>query len=181
MSEPTSIRCLSLWQPWASLVAWGEKQIETRSWGTNYRGLVAIHAAKRWTLEEKNCCFDEPFRSVLTKRTVIRQEQYLHDNRLPFGAVIAVATLSDCIKMNQICEKRPRPGYEVLYGSGSFLSVLNLTDKEYAFGNYAPGRFAWMLSDIRALPKPIPFRAMQGLFTLPDDVACQLREAIHAL
>lgn len=39
------MKALTLTQPWASLVALGEKRIETRSWGTSYRGELAIHAA----------------------------------------------------------------------------------------------------------------------------------------
>jgi hypothetical protein len=35
---------LTLTQPWATLVAIGAKRIETRSWPTRYRGLLAIHA-----------------------------------------------------------------------------------------------------------------------------------------
>lgn len=41
------MKALTLCQPWASLIAWGEKQYETRSWSTDYRGLLAIHASKR--------------------------------------------------------------------------------------------------------------------------------------
>lgn len=40
------MKALTLWQPWASLVAVGAKRIETRSWQTSYRGPLAIHAAK---------------------------------------------------------------------------------------------------------------------------------------
>lgn len=47
------MKALSLWQPWASFIAEGHKQYETRSWATPYRGLIAIHAAKRWTRAEK--------------------------------------------------------------------------------------------------------------------------------
>lgn len=36
------MKALSLKQPWANLVASGEKTIETRRWRTPYRGLVAI-------------------------------------------------------------------------------------------------------------------------------------------
>ncbi len=41
------MRCISLWQPWASFWAWGIKIHETRGWHTNYRGELLIHAAKR--------------------------------------------------------------------------------------------------------------------------------------
>jgi len=40
------IKAISLWQPWASLMALGLKPDETRHWATSYRGLCAIHAAR---------------------------------------------------------------------------------------------------------------------------------------
>ena len=47
------MKALSLWQPWASAIALGHKRIEPRHWTTSYRGLIAIHAAKRWTADER--------------------------------------------------------------------------------------------------------------------------------
>ena len=41
------MKALTLWQPWASLVALGHKRIETRCWSTKYRGDLAIHAAAK--------------------------------------------------------------------------------------------------------------------------------------
>ena len=38
------MKALTLWQPWASLIAWGEKRYETRSYGISHRGTLAIHA-----------------------------------------------------------------------------------------------------------------------------------------
>lgn len=40
------MKALTVQQPYASLIASGEKWIENRSWHTNYRGPLAIHAAK---------------------------------------------------------------------------------------------------------------------------------------
>ncbi len=42
---------LSLQQPWASMIADGEKTIETRIWSTSYRGQVLICATKKPVLE----------------------------------------------------------------------------------------------------------------------------------
>jgi ASCH domain-containing protein len=39
------MKCLSLRQPYASLIVSGIKTIETRTWKTNYRGKILIHAA----------------------------------------------------------------------------------------------------------------------------------------
>lgn len=36
------IKAISLHQPWANLVASGEKSIETRTWKTSYRGPIVI-------------------------------------------------------------------------------------------------------------------------------------------
>lgn len=35
------MKALTLTQPWATLVAIQAKRIETRSWGTDYRGWIA--------------------------------------------------------------------------------------------------------------------------------------------
>ncbi len=45
-SQPRTMPCLSLSQPWATLIAVGAKTMETRSWRTYYAGPLAIHAAK---------------------------------------------------------------------------------------------------------------------------------------
>ena len=38
------MKALTIIQPWATLLAAGKKRIETRSWKTNYRGEILIHA-----------------------------------------------------------------------------------------------------------------------------------------
>lgn len=45
--EDGEVKAISLWQPWASLMAMGLKKNETRSWKTSYRGPLIIHAAKK--------------------------------------------------------------------------------------------------------------------------------------
>lgn len=75
-----TITAISLHQPWASLIACGQKTYETRSWSTKYRGPIAIHAAKKvpGNLLGLPC----------TRESV------------PLGAVIAIADLVDCIEMD---------------------------------------------------------------------------------
>ena len=38
------VKVLTVKQPWASLIAYNYKHYEFRSWKTNYRGYVYIHA-----------------------------------------------------------------------------------------------------------------------------------------
>lgn len=40
------IKAISVKQPWANLIASGEKTIETRTWATEYRGEVLIVSSK---------------------------------------------------------------------------------------------------------------------------------------
>ena len=40
------MKAITVWQPWATLLATGQKHNETRSWKTSYRGEILIHAAK---------------------------------------------------------------------------------------------------------------------------------------
>jgi hypothetical protein len=39
------MRCLSIKQPWASLIASGRKTVEVRSWSTKYRGPLIVCAS----------------------------------------------------------------------------------------------------------------------------------------
>lgn len=76
------MKAISLWQPWASAIALGHKTIETRGWPTRHRGPIAIHAAKRWTAEEKEMARIFEARYGMTG---------LADP--PRGCIVAVATL----------------------------------------------------------------------------------------
>lgn len=40
------MKVLTIKQPWAWLIAEGIKKVENRTWKTNYRGILAIHAGK---------------------------------------------------------------------------------------------------------------------------------------
>ena len=134
------VKALSLWQPWASLIADGAKQIETRSWSTAYRGSIAIHAAKRWTPEQNDLCQQEPFRGCLL------EAGFANWTDIPLGCVVGIADLIDVVPTEAI--------------------VAELSEQEKAFGNYERGRYGWMLTNIRALPTPIPVRGRQGLWTI---------------
>lgn len=75
---------LTLTQPWASEIALGNKRVETRSWRTTYRGLIAIHAAKG---------FPAWARKFAAEEHAIGRVQ----TPLPLSAFVAVARLSDCL------------------------------------------------------------------------------------
>ena len=77
------LKAITLWQPWATLVAAGAKQYETRSWRTDYRGPLAIHAGKRETTDAVWLRVREP--QVANR---IRPFDF------PLGAIIALAEIA---------------------------------------------------------------------------------------
>ena len=147
------MKALTLYQPWASLIALGEKKIETRSWPTMYRGELAIHAGKTNFTQFGEV---EPFRTVLEKHG-------LHYRTLPTGVIIATCVLVDCQEVAYPI------GYP--YRDKAFLKNGKCVEgNEYAFGDYAPGRYAWILADIKPLDKTIPARGKQGLWNWEDSL-----------
>lgn len=52
------MKTLTIKQPWASLIAHGIKDIENRTWKTNYRGRILIHAGATHDKEFKSWISD---------------------------------------------------------------------------------------------------------------------------
>jgi hypothetical protein len=135
------MKCLSLTQPWASLVATGAKKIETRSWRTDYRGPLAIHASAEFPTHIRLLCFTEPFYGALKKANL--NANHRPEKVLPLGAILAVGELADV----QLITPANAPG-----------------EPERSFGSYSPGRFMWLLENVRRLPHPIPAKGSLGLW-----------------
>jgi hypothetical protein len=81
------MKAITLWNPWASLIAVGAKTYETRSWPTNHRGDIAIHAAK----VEKY-----PGVDIIRYMRLIG----LDPETLEYGKVLCIAEITDCIKLD---------------------------------------------------------------------------------
>lgn len=174
------MKALTLTQPWASLVAIGAKHIETRSWATSYRGPLAIHAGKglgpvggRAGLFD--LAFSDPdgfFYSALKAANVFCIDD------LPRGAIVATCELVDCQMIGVLPDETP-----AYMAYDEWPPVLQaVQEPERSFGDYTPGCFAWLLSNIRALPEPIPCKGALSLWE--PDTLTQLaikRQEIAAL
>lgn len=134
-------RAISLTQPWATLVAIGAKKYETRSWRTNYRGWLAIHAAKGFPKDCRALCYRMPFALELAKAEYDRYEN------LPLGQVIAIAQLVGCVSTDMW---KPQIG-----------------SSEWDFGDYSGGRFAWALENVRRIT-PFQAKGALGIWRLPE-------------
>ena len=146
------MKVLPIWQPWASLVAVGAKRVETRHWAAPPDLIgqrIAIYATKKKS--ELALVRSSPFADRLIS------ELGRLDGNLPLGAIVATAVLDRCSEMTL-------RSILALQGSGLH---------EYAFGLYAPGRFAWVLRDVDHLTEAVPFAWSVGPRPF-DDVATEL-------
>lgn len=187
------MRALTIRQPWASLIAAGVKTLETRSWSTRYRGPLLIHAGKHrpptsqweegpfddigegdlihqygaWLDEDTGHLIPDPWWLTLAP-------DHLDYIRMPLGAVVAVADLVDVVPIVAPgsfvghCVGTLPPGtgqlWEFLPGGPPWRD----RSEEQPLGDFTPGRYAWLLDNVRPLATPVPTKGRRGLWT-PDD------------
>lgn len=132
------MKAITLTQPWATLVALGKKKIETRSWSTDYRGPLAIHAAKGFPDWARQMCHNSVFADALELAGIG------HPDDLPLGVVVATCELVKVERITMFIELPPDP--------------------EFQFGNYEVGRYLWHLANIKRLKEPVPARGALSLW-----------------
>jgi len=115
------MRVLTIKEPFATLISLGIKTTETRSWRTNYRGEIYIHAGIKKP--------DYSYKSDDFKKIA---DQYQYDK---LGHIICKCKLVDCIEMTEEYIENMKKN--------------NYTD--YICGGYEIGRFAWILEDVELI------------------------------
>lgn len=129
-----NMKVLSIKEPFASLISLGIKKIETRSWKTNYRGEIYIHASLTMnTIKDKNR--KDKLLSLLPDNYNFKQ-----------GYIICKAYLKDCIYMDE-----------------EFINKIKKEKVEYLCGHYEIGRYAWVISDVKLI-KEIPAKGKLGIW-----------------
>lgn len=145
------MKLLSLWEPWASMIRVGLKKWETRGRRCHYRGWVAIQAAKtKGSVDALSIVLDKMEPDFVAAHPLTKAD-------LVFGAIVAVARISDCVPTERAQPDR----------------------NEWCAGNYDPGRWAWKLEDIQPLDDPIPCRGSQAMIDVPPDVCEQIRQQVR--
>ena len=133
------MKALTIWQPWATLLAEKHKKIETRSWATSIRGAVAIHAGKKSIKEVKRLIHPQSLDIICNRLYPFALE------RLPVGCVLAAGKLVDCKLINE-----------------EFIETLN--PDELPLGDFTPGRYAWIFEEVKHFRSPIPAKGGQGFW-----------------
>jgi len=128
------IKALSWKEPFATLM--GHDKIETRSWSTNYRGLVLICSTlKEYDLDTLfSIAGREQFTRIMNTLPGEDDQGFL-ENR---GHAIMVGNLVDCRPM------RPK-------------------DEDACFVQYKPGLWCHVYEDVKRI-EPIPFKGRQAKY-----------------
>ena len=135
------MNAITISQPYASLIADGQKFVENRTWPAPVKAIgqdIAIHAGKG--------------------------VQYLTRKQLteyPNGCVIAIATLALCVSKQFILERTARNPNELAYSTRK-------TWQELFSHIHTEGPFCWILTNVRKLKHPIPASGNMGLWPFTD-------------
>lgn len=150
------MKCISVWQPYATLIAIGAKCFETRGWSTPYRGPIAIHAAKsteslenladhlkmaRWT-GGPIAADTYPAYVLAAIRAHYTQPFTIRD--FPLGKVLCICELIECWPTAKL--------------------TTQLSRQERAFGDFGPDRFGWELKVVELFDQPIAVKGNQGIW-----------------
>ena len=169
-------------QPYASLVTAGTIHVVTRTKPAPQEHLgtrVAIHAAKREVRHGYGGIVGADFRLgselyVATKglpefdefKEAIAPDDFtchagFLNVFLPLGAVIATATLVECLQVASMNDDGAR---RLMNHNGE--SVTSTDDDELSdgLGESSVGRWVWFFRDVERLAEPVPARGRQGLW-----------------
>lgn len=132
------MKVLSLTEPFATLIKEKKKVVEIRSWKTNYRGPLYIHAS-----------MTKIAKSDLENKELM---SLVENKEMNFGYIICKSTLVDCVYMTEeYINKIKENDYQ-----------------EYVCGDYSVGRYAWILENVEVLDKPIPVKGHLGVWNYEE-------------
>lgn len=175
------MKAISMHQPHASLFAAGLRFYETRSWFPDH-GLVgqqiAIHAARY--VDKANTRLAEEILSgkhghdVAAKVAAVAR--HCPDDlmgrfgkvMMPVGCIICLVTLDAAFELGELADGTAHPASHVLRRISHRDFPLCFSVRHDAFGDFSPGRWAWLLQDPKPLDRPVKMIGKQRFFDLPQ-------------
>lgn len=171
------MKVLTVRQPWASLIVHGVKHIETRTRPVNIRGRIGILAGlhrpkdlETWGDWQYAASVDRPIvSSPALQHHASGMPGAPDDLPVEFGALIGTVELYDCVPIVGYDEKPVDASPMVSIDADDRGPMVELWDgddwhelDQYPYGEFAPGRWAWLLRDPQPLAEPIPMRGALG-------------------
>jgi len=152
------MKALSVRQPWSWLLAAGYKEIENRSWHTQVRGTILIHAGK--TAEDPeypqrlmqnqiaSAPKDKELEAYVEQIQAINRYRTAYENPAMRGAIIGAAEIVDC-----------------LHESDSL---------------WYQGPHGFLLRNPHLFEAPVPWSGRLGFFEVDTDLFIDLRANVSA-
>lgn len=173
---------ISLWQPWASLIACGAKPYETRDWAPPARLIgqrIAICAGKKVSQNGVALAMELVRDDGMAARLYHRgcPLNMMGDFSLspgialfPVGCVVCTALLDGAFLLGDPAKGTAVPSAHVAKRLISRKMPECFTVRYDDYGDYSPGRWAWLLRDVEICKPPIAVKGRQKFFSLPADV-----------
>ena len=144
------MKAITLYEPFASLMAIGAKKNETRPIQINHRGEICIHAALK-TVDGISIEVLNAFRN--------RAEPMIWK----FGCIIAVVDLWDVQPSWRFVRKATR------------LDQIEISEEEFSFGDYSTGRWIYRTERLRRLKTPVPCKGFQCVgWTVQEEIKTEV-------
>lgn len=151
------MKAISLIQPWATLWALGIKICETRSWPTQFRGEILIHAS-RSDSEQGQVLWQNPeIQAALRQRLGVPFPPSFSE--LPRGCIVGKVDIKACVLMTK----------EMLEFGAKIADIENdfpiyFTTQECMCGEWKKGRFAFVARGHTVIDEPMPARGKLGIW-----------------
>lgn len=84
---------------------------------------------------------------------------YMDINEIPYGCVVAVASLTNCTEMTDY-------------------TIKDISRLEKCVGDWQPGRYAWKLENVQPINPPIAATGKQGLWIPDQDLIAKINEQL---
>lgn len=144
-AHPSNLACLSMWQPWASLVIYGFKRFEGRQWDSDYRGPLWIHAGSRQPTPEEIEAVEKQYK--LLYQGVSKKDLPEFPNEYPTGCLIGLVDLQSVIDQKTYKQHVP---------------------KEYT--KESTSEFLFVARNPRRLMVPIRMPGKRGIFNIEPEI-----------
>ena len=144
------MKCLTLHQPWASLIASGQKTVETRSWrppASLVGERIAIHAGRR-----------------------VAAQAGLHpETALAIAGIYGPRWRESAPRGAVVCTVRIAAAHQVRRVEQGLAWVDDgVSYRVSPHGDYSPGRWLWLLDDLICFERPVPAIGHQRLWNWRD-------------
>jgi hypothetical protein len=138
------MKCITVKQPWATLLAGGATRYLVRGWRTFHRGPLVIAASNRFPRTHVELCCDPDMRAIL------RRYGYDYAMELPTQRAVGTVNLADCLLVTR-----------------DTLSLFDPNDPAVVFGWIQVGCWVWLCTDPRMFAQPVPLSGRLGIYSIP--------------